>query len=86
MILELDKKQAEEVGRRNATQRGLAKCTAHTGIKFLKLRPYKTTVVHKLLPPERKQEYHNASGYRMRYSKDFLAVKLTFTLRSCDTL
>jgi hypothetical protein len=30
----------------------MAKSTAHIGIKFLKLSPYKTTATHSLLPPE----------------------------------
>jgi hypothetical protein len=63
-----------------ALQCGLAECTAHIGTKFLKLRPYKTTVVHSPLPPDCDQEYDTAGDFRNRYSKDILIQNLCLIL------
>jgi hypothetical protein len=39
----------------------------HDGIKL----PYKTTVVHSLLPQIAKQNFDTVSGFRNRHSMDF---------------
>jgi hypothetical protein len=61
-----------------ALQCGLAKCTAHSGTKLLKLQPYKATVVHSLLPPNDEARIQFCGSFRDLVSNGLLCLEFMF--------
>jgi hypothetical protein len=64
----------------SALQCELAKSTAHFGTKLLKLRPYKTVVVHSLLPPYGKAKIHYCMWFQELVFNGLLDPELRFFL------
>jgi hypothetical protein len=59
-------------------QCGLAEYTAHIGVKFPKLGPYKTTVVHSFLPPDCEVTIQYCTWFQESVFKGLFVLELTF--------
>jgi hypothetical protein len=68
-----------------ALQCELAECTAHIGTKFLKLRPYKTTVIQSLLPPDCAVRIQYCRWFQESVFKGLLTQNLHLILTRCGT-
>jgi hypothetical protein len=75
----LTEENLDDIGTRlEASPKNLLALTAHFGTKLLKLRPYKTIVVHSLLPPYGKAKIHYCMWFQELVFNGLLDPELRF--------